>query len=31
VPLDESRLQRAKSWWGNIRGKNGQDFEQSNT
>jgi hypothetical protein len=31
VPIDESRLQRAKSWWGNIRGKSGQDFEQSNT
>jgi hypothetical protein len=31
VPIDESRLQRAKSWWGNIRGKDGKDFDASAT
>lgn len=28
--IDESRLAKAKSWWGQLRGK-GQDFDQSNT
>jgi hypothetical protein len=31
VPIDQSRLQRAKSWWGHIRGKEGQDFDGSKT
>ncbi len=29
VPIDQSRLKRAKSWWGHIRGKEDQDFDSS--
>ncbi len=31
LPIDQSRLQRAKSWWGHIRGKEEQDFDRSKT
>ena len=29
VPIDQSRLKRAKSWWGHIRGKDDPDFDHS--
>jgi hypothetical protein len=29
VPMDESRLARAKNWWGQLRGNDEADFSSS--